>query len=171
MSDCFPPFRQRQALLIFAEACDTRSNALRRDERGDLAIWGNNGHVYAVPEGYQLMIGCDAGNHRWSSARGWESAKRRLGFGKVTQDGDGEGSIILGRLPSKAEPLPLANRGNQSACLWPSCTVRKCPDVAVLNSSECPCFNGLAQALSMTRLDSPGHHGLSISHGELSARP
>jgi hypothetical protein len=38
-----------------------------------------------------------------TSARGWESAKKRLGFGKVTQDGDCEGSIVLDRLPSKAE--------------------------------------------------------------------
>jgi hypothetical protein len=37
------------------------------------------------------------------SARGWESAKNRLGFGKVVQDGDCEGSIILDRLPAKAE--------------------------------------------------------------------
>jgi hypothetical protein len=71
------------------------------------AIWGSNGHTYAVPEGFQLMIGCDFDNARWTSARGWESAKKRLGFGAVTQDGDCEGSIILDRLPSKSEAAEI----------------------------------------------------------------
>lgn len=53
------------------------------------------------------MIGCDFENTRWSSARGWESAKQRLGFGLITQDGDSDGSIILDRLPSKAEALEI----------------------------------------------------------------
>jgi hypothetical protein len=103
MSDIFPPSKQRQALLAFAETCGTRADKLRRDECGDWAIWGRNGHIYAVPEGFQLMIGCDFDNRKWSSARGWESAKQRLDFGKVTQDGDCEGSIILDRLPGKSE--------------------------------------------------------------------
>lgn len=103
MSDKYPPTKQRLELLAFTEACGTRLSALRRDECGNWAIWGSNGHVYAVPEGFQMMIGCDFDNSRWSSARGWESAKNRLGFGKVTQDGDMEGSIILARLPIKSE--------------------------------------------------------------------
>jgi hypothetical protein len=97
----------RRALLAFGESIDSRASALRRDDCGDWAIWGTNGHIYAVPDGFQLMIGCDAGNHRWSSARGWESAKKRLGFGKVTQDGDREGSIVLDRLPSKSEAVEI----------------------------------------------------------------
>jgi hypothetical protein len=103
MSDIFPPLKQRPALLAFAEACGTRADKLRRDECGEWAILGSNGHVYAVPEGYQLMIGCDFDNRKWSSARGWESAKQRLDFGKVTQDGDCEGSIVIDRLPTQAE--------------------------------------------------------------------
>jgi hypothetical protein len=103
MTDKYPPTKQRPALLAFAEACGTRASALRRDECGDWAIWGSNGHVYAVPEGFQMMIGCDFDNNRWSSAKGWESAKARLNFGAVTQDGDMEGSIILARLPAKSE--------------------------------------------------------------------
>jgi hypothetical protein len=82
MTDLFPPAKQRPALLAFAESLDSRASALRRDECGDWAIWGTNGHIYAVPEGFQLMIGCDFGNVRWTSARGWESAKKRLGFGE-----------------------------------------------------------------------------------------
>ena len=105
--DTFPPTKQRPELLAFAEACGTRADKLRRDDCGDWAIFGNNGHIYAVPEGFQLMIGCDFDNRKWSSARGWESAKDRLSFGKVTQDGDCEGSIILDRLPSKTEALEI----------------------------------------------------------------
>jgi hypothetical protein len=91
----------------FAAALDSRASALRRDECGDWAIRGTNGHIYAVPEGFQLMIGCDFGYVGWTSARGWESAKKRLGFGNVTQDGDCEGSIILDRHPSKPEAAEI----------------------------------------------------------------
>ena len=107
MTDIYPPTRQRPALQRFAAALDSRASALRRDECGDWAIFGSNGHIYAVPEGFQLMIGCDIGNDKWSSARGWKSAKKRLGFGKVTQDGDCEGSIVLGRLQSKGEAAEI----------------------------------------------------------------
>jgi hypothetical protein len=107
MVDVSPAMKQRPALQRFAAALDSRASALRRDECGDWAIWGTNGHIYAVPEGFQLMIGCDFGYVRWTSARGWESAKKRLGFGKVTQDGDCEGSIILDRLPSKPEAAEI----------------------------------------------------------------
>jgi hypothetical protein len=64
-------------------------------------------HRYDAPVGFQLMIGCDIGNLRWSSGKGWESAKRRLKFGAVTQDGDMEGSIILDRLPTQAEAAEI----------------------------------------------------------------
>jgi hypothetical protein len=49
MTDKCPPTKQLPALLAFAEACGTRASALRRDECGDWAIWGSNGHVYAFP--------------------------------------------------------------------------------------------------------------------------
>jgi hypothetical protein len=98
MTDIYPPTVQRPALLAFAEACATRANCLRRDECSDWAIFGNNGHIYAVPEGFQLMIGC-AFEPRWSSARGWTEAKRRLAFGKVTRDGD-EGRCDHTRTPA-----------------------------------------------------------------------
>jgi hypothetical protein len=101
--DNYPPKVQRPALEPLAAALDSRSSALRRDECGDWSIFGNNGHIYAVPEGFQLMIGCDFDNDRWTSAKGWESAKDRLAFGRVTQDGDMEGAIVLDRLPTQAE--------------------------------------------------------------------
>jgi hypothetical protein len=71
--DSFSPAVQRPKLLAFAEACDTRPSALRRDGNGDWAISGDNGHIYACPQGYQLMVGCEP-EQRWSTARGWESA-------------------------------------------------------------------------------------------------
>jgi hypothetical protein len=110
VADIFPPTKQRPALLAFSKACGTRPSALRRDECNDWAIFGSNGHIYAGPEGFQLMIRCDYGNQKWSSARGWESDKGRLKFGKVTQDGDCEGSIITDRLPSKAEAAHIRDK-------------------------------------------------------------
>jgi hypothetical protein len=47
--DIFPPAKQRPALLLIAESLDSRSSAPRRDERGDWAIFGTKGHIYAVP--------------------------------------------------------------------------------------------------------------------------
>jgi hypothetical protein len=114
MADIFPPAKQRPALLAFAEACCTRPDKLRRDECGDWTIWGNNGHVYAVPVeldahgkwvfpltgaakiGYQFMVSCD-------SPTGWTWAKKRLKVSRCTQDGDAEGAFILDRLPTQSE--------------------------------------------------------------------
>ena len=59
MPDIFPPIKQRPELLRLAEALDSRSAALRRDDCGDWAIWGNNGHIYAVP----LAHRCDAADN------------------------------------------------------------------------------------------------------------
>ena len=52
------------------------------------------------------MIGCDP-EPRLSSAKGWESAKRRLSFAKLTQDGDEEGALILHRLPTEIEAVQI----------------------------------------------------------------
>ena len=56
MSDIYPPKVQREALLKFAEALCSRDNALRRDENGDWRISGKFGHIYGVPEGFQIMV-------------------------------------------------------------------------------------------------------------------
>jgi hypothetical protein len=95
------PGKQRPVLLQFAEALDSRASTLRRDEcSSDWAIFGRYGHIFAVPEGFQLL-------YLRNSARAWGSAKDRLGFGKVTQGGDGEGSIIFDRLPTQAEAAEI----------------------------------------------------------------
>jgi hypothetical protein len=101
--DIYPPSVQRPALLELAEALDSRAAQLRRDECGDWAIFGKNGHIYAVPEGFQLVIGTDIEHEMTNSARQWSADKKRLNFCQVTQDGDEEGCLILDRLPTKAE--------------------------------------------------------------------
>jgi hypothetical protein len=95
--DRYPPALQRPALLELAKALGSRDRALRRDECGDWRINGAKGHVYAVPGGFQLMVtGCE-------TARQWTAAKKALAFAKVTQDGDEEGGLMLGRLPTAGE--------------------------------------------------------------------
>jgi hypothetical protein len=99
----FPPAKQRPALLAFAKAIDSRSSALRKDECGDWAIFGNNRHIYAVPEGFQLMIDAIA-----ATAGGLRrKARRAPRSGWVLAKSDCEGSIILDRLPAKAEAVAI----------------------------------------------------------------
>jgi hypothetical protein len=87
---------QREALLSFAKAIGSRDAALRRDECSDWRINGAHGHVFAVPEGFQVFV------LDWS-AKGWNAAKRALSFAKLCNDGDDEGAFILDRLPTAAE--------------------------------------------------------------------
>lgn len=67
--------------------------ALRRDECGSWRINGTSGHIYADGNGWRLYVAC-------RSARAWTAAKGRLGFCRVTQDGDDEGVLCLDSLPS-----------------------------------------------------------------------
>jgi hypothetical protein len=90
------PARPREALLAFATALEAVSTALRRDECGAPRMNGRRGHIYAVPGGFQLYCVCE-------SRKAWTYAKRALVFATVTQDGDGEGILMLGRLPTPDE--------------------------------------------------------------------
>jgi len=98
-------------------ALDSRQASLRRDECGDWAIFGQHGHVYAVPECFQLFA-------FKQSVRGWSAARSRLGFCEVTQDADEEGGFILNRLPSESEAtairyvldIPKAKHLSQENC-------------------------------------------------------
>ena len=85
----------RTRLLELAVALHSRKKALRRDECGDWRIGGTRGHIYAVPEGFQIYVR--------GTARAWGFAKRALSFAKVGQDGDNEGFLILDRLPTEQE--------------------------------------------------------------------
>jgi hypothetical protein len=91
------PTKQRAALRPLIGALKARANALRRDECGDWLINGWVGHIYAVPEGFQIMVmGCE-------TVRQWTNAKKVLAFATVTQNGDSEGGLILDRLPTPDE--------------------------------------------------------------------
>lgn len=106
MSDKYPPTVQRPALLKLVEALGVRDMTLGRDACGDWCIAGDHGHIYAVPgipwggmektEGFQFYCSRD-------TARAWGSAKKLLGFCRVTQDGDTEGMLFIGRFPTEIE--------------------------------------------------------------------
>ena len=69
----------REILLTFAAALGSRPSALRRED-GDWRIKGRFGHVYAVPEGYQIYYrGADEFEEPTSS-QGWTYAKRAMAF-------------------------------------------------------------------------------------------
>jgi hypothetical protein len=93
----FPPAIQWPRLLEFRQAIDARQASLRRDDCGDWAVSGRAGHVYAVPEGFQLYVATGERPLKWT----W--IKKKLGFCRVTQDGDDEGCLILDRLPTVVE--------------------------------------------------------------------
>ena len=84
----------RETLLPLLEALNCRRTCLHRDECGDWAIFGLKGHLYAVPEGFQMFV------TGWGGARKWFEAKKALAFAKVTQDGDNEGGLIFSCLPT-----------------------------------------------------------------------
>lgn len=98
--DIFPPAVQRPALLSLASALSSATTTLRRDECGDWRILGTAGHIYAVPEGFQIIA-------ESASRRGWGAAKRRLAFATLQRDGDTEGAFILDRLPTEAEAVEI----------------------------------------------------------------
>jgi hypothetical protein len=70
---------------------------LRRDDCGDYAIWGRLGHIYAVQEGFQLVISTDKSPNRWTRV------KKRLSFCRLAQDGDDEGTMFLRNRPTAAQ--------------------------------------------------------------------
>jgi hypothetical protein len=102
--DNYSPAEQRAALIKLMAALGCRAAALRRDECGDWRIEGLRGHVYAVPGALgqpnrpaftpYIMAG---------SPKAWTFAKRALAFAKVINDGDEEGTFVMGRLPSADE--------------------------------------------------------------------
>jgi hypothetical protein len=86
--------RERQLQLV--GALDAWSRAIGRDECGDWRINGRSGHIYADDNGWRLYVAC-------RSARAWTSAKGRLGFCRLTQDGDDEGVLYLAAMPTKVQ--------------------------------------------------------------------
>jgi len=101
IAQAHPPAGSRPRLLEFRQAIDAREACLRRDECGDWSIFGRLGHIYAVPEGFQLFVSTG------ESARRWAKVKDSLSFCHLTQDGDDKGCFILDRLPSSFEGEPI----------------------------------------------------------------
>jgi len=90
----------RAHLESFATAIDAVAR-ISWDDCGDYALDGNDGHIYHVglpgaPPCFQAMVGK-------SSPILWQRAKARVSFGRVSQDGDCEGSIMFEGLPTPAQ--------------------------------------------------------------------
>jgi hypothetical protein len=90
--------RERQLQLV--GSLNAWSRAICRDECGDSRINGTSGHIYADDNGWRLYVAC-------RSARAWTSAKGRLGFCRVTQDGDDEGVLYLAAMPTKVQAAAI----------------------------------------------------------------
>jgi hypothetical protein len=105
--DRYPSSVQRPALLKLVEALGCRDVCLRRDECSDWRISGKQGHIYSVPEGFQLIFFARNGVNEWDGAgphiEDYIRAKRNLVFCRLVQDGTGEGIFLLDRLPTKDE--------------------------------------------------------------------
>jgi hypothetical protein len=83
---------QQEKLLV---ALDASPSQLRRDQCGWWEIAGKHGTIQTFGDGATCVahIVC-------RSARHWTHTKRRLGFMKVTQDGDDEGCLRFHELPT-----------------------------------------------------------------------
>jgi hypothetical protein len=97
MADTFPPAEQRPRLLEIRQAIGAREASLQRDDCVDWAVSGTSGHVYAIPEGFQLYVTTGERPLKWTWIR------KKLAFCRLTQDGDDEGCLTLDRLPTMAE--------------------------------------------------------------------
>jgi hypothetical protein len=136
MKDPCPPPWQRKRLLELLKALAVtkrsfRQATIRRDDCDDYAIWGRFGHIYAVPEGYQLVIGCE-------SSRRWHFVKQRLAFCRLANDGGGEGTMFLTRLPTEAEAALIreALGLRKTANISPKTRARKILDGKALRARQ-----------------------------------
>src|SRR5687768_10580291 len=84
----------KQSLSSLVEALAASPAALRRDECGAWHIQGSRGHACTWGDGETFAL--YVGSH---SARQWGFDKKRLEFGRVTQDGACEGIVRLMSLP------------------------------------------------------------------------
>jgi hypothetical protein len=91
----------REHLETFRVAIDAWGRALERPNvrgwMGDWQITGKSGHVLPDGTGFLLWVCCEGSRRRWTSA------KKRLAFCRLTQDGDDEGCLHLDRVPTEPE--------------------------------------------------------------------
>ena len=83
----------RDLLLGLTAALRVSKANLRRDHCCDWNIFGRRGHISSDGVGQYVYL-------RLGTKRKWESAKRTLSFLTVTQDGDDEGVLKMGDLPT-----------------------------------------------------------------------
>jgi hypothetical protein len=87
----------KQHLEAMLTALDASPRALERI--GDWQIVGNNGHIMTDGRGFVFYVSTS------ESPRRWTGIKKRLGFCRLTQDGDDEGCLYLERLPKADEAV------------------------------------------------------------------
>jgi hypothetical protein len=93
-----PHHDDRASFLALLAALDASPRSLCRDLCGDWQISGKSGQIYPDGNGYLLVVATD------ESARRWTNVKQRLHpFCRISQDGDAEGALHLGRLPAPHE--------------------------------------------------------------------
>jgi hypothetical protein len=92
--------RAQQKLML--AALNAWDRALRRDECGAWCITGKQGSIHTWGDGgtWVLYIACQ-------SARHWSATKARLGFCRLTQDGDDEGCLRLQHLPTPEQAVVI----------------------------------------------------------------
>jgi hypothetical protein len=93
-------FDDKKHLEALADRIDAVSG-VSKDACGDYALTGAYGWIYHVglpgaPLVFQIIVGT-------TSPLRWRKAKALLAFGRVTQDGDCEGSITFDGLPTAAQ--------------------------------------------------------------------
>ncbi|HZZ21115.1 MAG TPA: hypothetical protein VFE60_00325 [Roseiarcus sp.] len=104
VGDVYLPNEQKAALLAFIEAIGAKRR-LGKDEAGNPRIEGRRGRVYVQPSScqpgrqpkFQLVFNP---GHPF----GWQFARDALkAFAKVTNNGSGEGILLMERLPTAGE--------------------------------------------------------------------
>ena len=86
--------RDRQRELL--KALRASELALRLDECGAWRVNGKRGHIYTWADyggGWVMYVAC-------TSMWGWTTAKKRLAFAEVVQNGNEEGCVRLHELPT-----------------------------------------------------------------------
>ncbi|AWL92109.1 hypothetical protein CIT37_07775 [Bradyrhizobium ottawaense] len=85
-SDIDDKAADRDKLAAFAATIGAAKTSLRRDACGDWRITGLIGHLSTDGREVYAHLAC-------SSARAWTSAKQKLSFLTIQQDGDDEGTL------------------------------------------------------------------------------
>jgi hypothetical protein len=88
---------ERAHLKTLFTALGATRRAFRRDSCGEWAIKGKRGRIYADGSGFLIVVTTG------DLIRSWTNIKRKLGFCRVTQDGDDEGCLHLDHLPTPKE--------------------------------------------------------------------